>query len=159
MVLVVPPLALGAGLFVMLLGTADLRRWALVIVALVNALMALPFVLRLLTGAAELAEHRHGRLADSLGLSGWARLRLVEWPLLRRPAGYALALSMGLAFGDLGVAALFGSDGNETLPVLVAQLLGAYRLEEASTVVLVLVLMGLALFALIERIIGGHAPD
>jgi thiamine transport system permease protein len=158
-VLVVPPLALGAGLFVMLLGTADLRRWALPIVAMVNALMALPFVLRLLIGAAELAQHRHGRLADSLGLSGWARLRLVEWPLLRRPAGFALAIAAGLAFGDLGAAALFGGDGNQTLPVLVAQLLGAYRLQEASTVVLLLVLMGLALFGLIERIFGGHAPD
>ncbi|MDR6293058.1 MULTISPECIES: thiamine/thiamine pyrophosphate ABC transporter permease [Inquilinus] len=155
-VLVVPPLAIGAGLFVTLLGTTDLRRWALVIVALVNALMALPFVLRLLVGAAELAQHRHGRLADSLGLSGWARLRLVEWPLLRRPAGFALALATGLAFGDLGVAALFGSDGNETLPVLVAQLLGAYRLQEASTVVLLLVLFGLLLFALIERSLGGR---
>jgi thiamine transport system permease protein len=155
-VLVVPPLALGAGLFVMLLGTADLRRWALVIVAVINALMALPFVLRLLVGAAELAQHRHGRLADSLGLSGWARLRLVEWPLLRRPAGFALALASGVAFGDLGVAALFGSEGNETLPVLLSQLLGAYRLQEASTVVLLLVLLGLVLFALIERIIGGH---
>jgi thiamine transport system permease protein len=155
-VLVVPPLALGAGLFVMLLGTADLRRWALVIIATINALMALPFVLRLLVGAAELAQHRHGRLADSLGLSGWARLRLVEWPLLRRPAGFALALASGLAFGDLGVAALFGSEGNETLPVLLSQLLGAYRLQEASTVVLLLVLLGLVLFALIERIIGGH---
>jgi thiamine transport system permease protein len=158
-VLVVPPLALGAGLFVMLLGTADLRRWALPIVAMVNALMALPFVLRLLVGAAELAQHRHGRLADSLGLSGWARLRLVEWPLLRRPAGFALAIAAGLAFGDLGAAALFGGDGNQTLPVLVAQLLGAYRLQEASTVVLLLVLMGLALFGLIERIFGGHTSN
>ncbi|MGK9167122.1 thiamine/thiamine pyrophosphate ABC transporter permease [Inquilinus limosus] len=158
-VLVVPPLALGAGLFVMLLGTADLRRWALPVIALINTLMALPFVLRLLVGAAELAQHRHGRLADSLGLSGWDRLRLVEWPLLRRPAGFAFALSAGLAFGDLGAAALFGGDGNETLPVLVAQLLGAYRLQEASTVVLLLVLMGLALFGLIERIFGGQERD
>jgi len=158
-VLVVPPLALGAGLFVMLLGTADLARWALPIIAAINALMALPFVLRLLVGAAELAQHRHGRLADSLGLSGWARLRLVEWPLLRRPAGFAMAIAAGLAFGDLGAAALFGGNGNETLPVLVAQLLGAYRLQEASTVVLLLVLMGLALFGLIERIFGGSQRD
>ena len=40
--------------------------------------------------------------------------------------------------------------------VLVAQLLAAYRLQEASTVVLLLVLMGLTLFALIERIFGGR---
>jgi thiamine transport system permease protein len=43
--------------------------------------------------------------------------------------------------------------------VLVAQLLGAYRLQEASTVVLLLVLMGLALFGLIERMFGGPTSN
>ena len=53
---------------------------------------------------------RHDRLCQSLRISGWHRLRLIDWPLLRRPLLTALAFAMALSLGDLGVIALFGSD-------------------------------------------------
>ena len=37
---------------------------------------------------------------------GLHRLRLVEWPLLRRPLALAMALSMILSLGDLGAIAM-----------------------------------------------------
>jgi thiamine transport system permease protein len=154
-VLIVPPIVLGAGLFLLFRGTAAPGYGAVAIV-LVNALMALPFVLGILRPAAEEAEARYGRLCAGLGVAGLHRLRLVDWPVLRRPAALALAFAAALSFGDLGVVTLVGQDGAETLPLVLSRLLGSYRLRDAAGVVLLLLVMGLALFLLLERWIGGR---
>lgn len=86
------------------------------LVVLVNALMALPYVLRTLSAPMQLVVRQYDRLADSLGVRGLYRLRLVEWPLLRRPLALAMALSMILSLGDLGAIAMFGSQELTTLP-------------------------------------------
>jgi thiamine transport system permease protein len=65
-------------------------------------------------------------------------------------AGLAAALSMG----DLGVVALFASQDQATLPLVVQRLSGAYRMDQAAAAALVLVVCSFALFALCD--IGGR---
>ncbi len=156
LVLVVSPIVLGAGLFVLLLPLVDVLAVGLYLVVTINALMGLPYMIRLLGPPLMRAAEHHDRLCASLGLGGWNRLRLVEWPLLRRPLGLALALSAALAVGDLGTIALFGTRDNATLPLLLYQRLGSYRLDEAAVTALVLLGLCLALFALLERGVGGR---
>ena len=111
----------------------------------INALTALPFTYRFIAPAMNTAAARYGRLADHLGLAGLTRLRVVDWPLLRRPFAAAYAMAMALSFGDFGVVALFGGSELRTLPYLLYERLGAYRLEEASAVGLVLTLTAFVL--------------
>jgi thiamine transport system permease protein len=85
------------------------------------------------------------------------RLRLVEWPVLRRPLGRAAALSAALAVGDLGVIALFGTPETATLPLLLYQRLAAYQFGAAAVMALVLLGLCLLMFVVLERAIGGHA--
>ena len=73
-------------------------------------------------------------------------MRLVDWPLLRRPLAAALAIATALSLGDLGVAAFFGSGTILTLPLLLYQRMGAYRMAESASVALLLALLVLALF-------------
>lgn len=156
LVLVLPPLVLGTGLFLLLMPYADVFALGLTLVTLVNALMGLPFVIRVLsTPLRQVAEH-HDRLCASLGISGWRRARLIEWPLLRRPIALALALAVTLALGDMGVIALFGSQHTMTLPYLLYQRLSSYQMEQAAVTALFLVALCLGLFLLIERGIGGR---
>ncbi len=159
MVLVVPPFVIAAGLFVLLRPVADVFAIGLGLVVLVNALMGLPFVLRILGPAATQAAERHLRLCDSLGMSGWDRLRLVDWPLLRRPAALSLAICSALAAGDLGVIALFGTPDTQTLPLLLYHQMGSYRVGAAAVTALVLLGLTLVLFFAIERGLGGRADD
>lgn len=156
LVLVVPPFVLGAGLFVLLRPVADVFALGLVLLVLINALMGLPFVIRILGPASAEVQERHMRLCDSLGMAGWHRFRLVDWPLLRRPAGLALALSCALAMGDFGVIALFGTQDNRTLPLYLYHQMGSYRMGEAAVTGLVLVLVSLSLFLILERGVGGR---
>lgn len=148
------PFVIGTGLFIVLRPVADPFALALPVTAAVNAAMALPFVLRALLPA--LAEVRlvDGRLADSLGMRGWSRLRLVTWARLRRPAGFAAGLAAALSMGDLGVIALFAPPEVATLPLLMQRLMAGYRMDAAAGVGLVLVALTYALFWILDR--GGR---
>src|SRR5262245_38459429 len=156
LVLVVPPLVIGTGLFALLSPVADVFALGLVLVIVVNAVMGLPYVIRTLGPPLMRAGEQHDRLCASLGIAGWNRLRLVEWPLLRRPVGLALALTAALAVGDLGVIALFGTQDTTTLPLLIYQRMAAYQLDAAAVTALVLTALSFGLFAAIERGVGGH---
>jgi thiamine transport system permease protein len=154
-VYVAPPLVIGTGLFVLLSPHVDVFGWVYPIVIAINALMGLPFVIRSLGPAMRQTHARYHRLCQGLGLRGWNRFRFLDWPLLRRPLGLALALVTVLAMGDLGVIALFGSTQTSTLALLIYQQLGAYLIPQATVTALLLLLLCLGVFALLERLIGG----
>jgi thiamine transport system permease protein len=151
-VLVVPPIVIGAGWFVLLRHFGNVFAVAPVMVVTVNAVMAMPFAIRAIRPAHDAASEGHERLCAQLGISGWNRLRLVEWPVLRRPLMTALAFAMALSLGDLGVIALFGSDAVQTLPYLLLARMGSYRTDDAAGLALLLGLLCLALMMLTDRL-------
>jgi len=155
-VYVVPPLVLGTGLFVLLSARVNVFDWVFPLVILINSLMGLPFVIRTLGPAMRQQYMRDQLLCRSLGIAGWHRWRRIEWPQLRRAAGLSMALVAVLAMGDLGVIALFGSADSTTLPLLLYQQLGAYRIPEAAVSAAVLLFLCLTIFGLVERGVGGQ---
>ena len=155
-VYVVPPLVIGTGMFVLLSPHVDVFDWVYPIVIAINALMGLPFVIRCLGPAIRQNHARYHRLCQVLALRGWNRFRHVEWPLLRRPLGLAIALIAVLAMGDLGVIALFGSTHSATLALMIYQQLGAYLVAQATVTAVLLLLLCLGVFVLLERCIGGR---
>jgi thiamine transport system permease protein len=151
LILAVPPVAVSAGLFVILRSIADPFALALPLIILVNALLALPFVLRQVEPPLILSAERYGRLAESLALTGLTRLKIVDWPLLNRPLAAALAVAVALSLGDLGVTAFFGSGTILTLPLLLYQRMGAYRMNDAASVALLLGALVFGLFLAAQR--------
>jgi thiamine transport system permease protein len=143
--LLIPPLALGSGWFLILhrAGLAD--GAGPILVVLVNMCMALPFAARVI--APELTTHlrRTGRLAASLGITGFARFRLIDWPVMRGPLLTAFSFAAALSLGDLGAVALFGSDDFITLPSLLYASLGSYRSTDAAGLSLILAVVCLLL--------------
>ena len=131
-ILVMPPIVIGAGWFVLLRPVADVFALAPLLVVVINALMAIPYASRILGPAVAEAAQSHDRLCASLGISGWNRFRRIDWPALRRPLGLALAFAMALSLGDLGVIALFGSEQVLTLPLLLLQRMSSYRTADAA---------------------------
>lgn len=150
LVLVVSPFVLGTGLFILLNPWVDPFAMALPVTAVVNAALSLPFCVRVLVPAVLRVRSDYGRLADSLGLAGLDRWRLVVWPGLRRPLGYAAGLAAALSMGDLGVIALFAPVDGASLPLLMYRLMGSYQMEAAAAVALVLLSVSFALFALFD---------
>lgn len=148
------PMVLGVGLFLLLFPTFSPRGLALPLTAVVNAVMSLPFALRALLPELRRIEADHGRLADSLGLVGLKRLRLLHLPLLRRSLGFAAGLTAALAMGDLGVIALFATPEEATLPMQIQLLMASYRMEAAAGAALLLLAVSLGLFWVFDR--GGR---
>ncbi len=148
------PLVIGTGIFLLLNPLSDPSRWAFAVTALVNAMAALPFALRVLAPALRDLEKDFGPLADSLGMRGAARLRWLILPRLRRPLGFSAGLAATLSMGDLGVIALFADPERATLPLQILRLMGAYRMDAAAGAALVLLSLSLGLFWLFDR--GGR---
>ncbi len=151
------PLVIGTGVFLLIRPLANPRDFALAVTMLVNAGMAMPFALRLILPDLRAATATQGRLASALGLHGWARLRIVTLPRLRRPLGFAAGLTAALSMGDLGVIMLFAEREGATLPMQLYRLMNAYRQDDAAGAALVLLALSLALFVLFERWGRGRA--
>jgi len=138
LVLLIPPVVLGTGWFLTLRSIGDVTRFAPVLLVLINMLMALPFVMRVLAPAIETHRQQSGRLSASLGISGLAKLRRIDLPVLIRPLLTGLSFAMALSLGDLGAVALFGSNDLTTLPWLVYSRLSSYRTNDADGLALLL---------------------
>lgn len=148
------PLVLGTGLFLLVLPFASPFTLALPVTALVNALMSLPFAVHALRPEADAVRRDYGRLSAALGLKGWAWVRWVYLPRVRRPLGFGAGLTAALSMGDLGVIALFADPDRATLPLQIYRLMGAYRMEQAGAAALLLLILSLGLFWLFDR--GGR---
>ncbi len=145
------PFVIGIAFIIVLRPVADPFALALPLTAIVNAAMATPFALRILIPVIRLAHDEHGRLADSLALTGLTRLRVLYWPRLRQPLGFAAGLSGALAIGDLGVIALFSTPDAPTLPLLMHLLAGSRQIDAAYGAALVLIALSFGVFWLFDR--------
>jgi thiamine transport system permease protein len=148
-------LVVGTGAFLIVFPFARPSDVALLVTLLVNATLALPFALRSVAPAVEQVRADYGRLGATLGMTGWTWTRLIVIPRVRRPLGFATGLAAALSMGDLGVIALFAGQSEETLPLAMYRLMGAYRMETAASAALLLVTLSLSLFWICDR--GGRA--
>lgn len=157
LILAMPGIVLATGLFLLFNATSGLPDSPAALVMLANALLAMPYALKVLETPMRDSAERYGRLCASLGISGWNRLWLIELRGLRRPLAQALAFACVLSIGDFGAVALFGSADFRTLPFYLYQQAGAYRSTDAAVTALLLLLICLLLFTLIEKLSGRHA--
>ena len=126
-ILAMPGIVLATGFFLLATDNGGLPASPAPIVILANALMAIPYALKVLESPMQNVAERYRPLCIALNIVGLNRLRLVEWRALRQPAGRALAFASILSLGDFGVIALFGSEDFRTLPLYLYQQIGAYR--------------------------------
>ena len=139
-------LVLGTGLFLLIQPFAPPMTMALPVTVLVNCALSLPYLYRILLPETRALHEGYGGLADSLSLTGWPRLRWLVLPRLARPLGFGAGVAAALSMGDLGVIALFAGERQATLPLVIQQLTGAYRIEAAASAALILVALSFALF-------------
>ena len=144
------PLMIGTGWFILIHPFANPADWALTVTIIVNAMMALPFALRILVPSLRDSAQAYGRLSAGLGLGG---MRLWAWVLIprgRSQIGFAAGLTAALSVGDLGVIALFADPDRATLPLQMYRLMGSYRTEAASGAALILLVLALGLFWIMD---------
>ncbi|UVK77796.1 MAG: thiamine ABC transporter membrane subunit [Sodalis sp. Fse] len=151
-ILAMPGIVLATGFFLLASDNGRLPLSPASVVILVNALMTIPYALKVLESPMQDVAERYGHLCLSLNITGFNRLRLVEWRALRRPMGQALALACVLSLGDVGVIALFGNEEFRTLPLYLYQQRSSYRNQDSAVTALLLLVFCLLLFTMIEKL-------
>ena len=146
--LVVPAIVMGTAWFILLRGVANVFAVAPFLVLVANVMLGLPVAYRLLIGKWLAMRGRDERSRLAYNLRGWRGVRFLTIPLMGREIGLIFGLSMAMSMGDLGVIALFASADFTTLPWLLYQQAGRYRVDEAAVTALMLMLVVSALFAL-----------
>jgi thiamine transport system permease protein len=157
LILAMPGIVLATGFFLLLGDTTGLPQTPWPLVIMTNALMAVPYALKVLDNPMRDVAERYNPLCISLDMRGWQRLRWVEMSALKRPIAQALAFACVLSLGDFGVIALFGNENFRTLPFYLYQQMGSYRSQDGAVTALLLLLLCFLLFTLIEKLPGRHA--
>lgn len=154
--LVVPTVVLGAGWFILLQG--DIGSWGSVLIMISNGVMCVPYVLKMMVPAWSVLHVQYGPLRAQLGLSERLWWCHVLWPLSRNALGTALAFSVCMSLGDLGIVAIFGDQSSvTTLPLLLQKQMSKYRYSDATVTSAMLMLTIGATFALIDWVVRGRS--
>lgn len=138
--LIAPAMVTSVGLYVLLLPEVDLDEYGLLLVALLNTLAVVPFVVQQLRPRLLQYDMQYDQLVRNLKFSPLLRLR-IEMPYLRQVLINAFALGLLLAIGDVAIFAIFGHQDLITLPWLIYSYAGTYRMSEAAMASLVLLLV------------------
>jgi thiamine transport system permease protein len=150
--LIVPPAVLATGWFLAFKNVDGALPLTLGLVVSLNALMALPFSVAILSDGFARLGWQHERLCAQLGLTGWDLFWQINLPFMRNAALQALLLAFVLSLGDLTAITLLGSQGLITLPSLIHQQMGNYRSHDASGTALLLSWMCFAVATLAQKI-------
>lgn len=153
--LAVPTVVLGAGWFLLLRG--DIGSWGGVLIMVSNGVMCVPYVLKMMVPVWSVLQAQYGPLRAQLGLSERLWWCQVLWPLSRTALATALAVSLCMSLGDLGIVAIFGDQSNvTTLPQLLQNQMAKYHYGDAKVTAMMLMLTIGAIFALVDRLVGGR---
>ncbi|PHM39887.1 binding-protein-dependent transport system inner membrane protein [Xenorhabdus mauleonii] len=156
LILAMPGIVLATGFFLLLNTIIGIPQSPYGLIILTNALMAIPYALKVLENPMRDLAERYNPLCHSLNIQGIHRLRWIELKALKIPLAQALAFASVLSIGDFGVVALFGNEDFRTLPYYLYQQIGAYRSQDGAVTAFLLLFLCFILFTLIERLPGRH---
>jgi thiamine transport system permease protein len=97
-------------------------RWW--IVPLAHAVVAIPFVVRVLTPARRALDRRVTEVARTLGASSWVLGRTVTLPMLAPAIGVAIGFAAAISIGEFGATSMLARRGVPTAPFAIGQLAG-----------------------------------
>lgn len=94
-----PGIVLATGFFLVLNNTVGLPTSPYGLVVATNALMAIPYALKVLENPMLDIAQRYNLLCQSLDIRGWNRLRLIELRALQQPIAQAMAFACAIGWG------------------------------------------------------------
>lgn len=131
----------------------DLRA-SILLVPIAQALVAAPFVVRVLAPALRAVEPRLREAAAVLGASPGRARREIDLPLVARAAGVAAGFAFAVALGEFGATVFVAQSDRPTLPVAIFRFLarpGEQNQGVAAALAVALALLTIAAAALSER--------
>lgn len=141
----VSAVTLGFGLLLTMhapLGIGFDLRTSVVLIPIAQALIALPLVVRTLLPVLRGIDPRLRQAAATLGASPLRILATIDLAMLGRSAGLALGFAFATSLGEFGATAFLVRPGDQTLPVVIAQLIGQQGAENYGMALAAAVVLG-----------------
>jgi thiamine transport system permease protein len=130
------------------------------LVPLAQALVAMPFVVRILAPAVAAAHAAFGESAAALGASPWQAFRDATLPAVGGAVRTAATFAFLVALGEFGATAFLARADSPTVPVAIARLLGqpgAASVGQASALAVILLALTAGASLAIGRLrVGGR---
>ncbi len=139
----------------------DLRT-SVALIPVAQALIALPLVVRTLLPVLRGLDQRQREAAMMLGASSLRVLRTIDLRVLARPLGLAAGFAFAVSLGEFGATAFLVRPDAQTLPVMVATLIGRQGADHYGMALAAAVVLGLltaTVMLLAERSRGEVASD
>lgn len=134
----------------------DLRgTW--IMIPLGQALVALPFVVRVVLPALRSVDPGLREAAATLGAAPLRTWLEIDLPVIRRALGAAAGFALAMSLGEFGATSFLTRVGNETAPITIARLLGRpSQLNLATSSALATLLAAVTLLAIlaVDRLRG-----
>lgn len=121
----VSAVVLGFGLLITVARPPLALRDEPLLVPLVQALVALPLVVRTLVPVLAGIDDRQRQAAASLGASPARSLVVVDLPIVWRPLLAAAGFAFAVSLGEFGATSFLSRPGEPTLPIVIGRLLGS----------------------------------
>ena len=122
---------------------------------LAQALVAIPFVVRILVPALEAIDDRLRQAAAVLGASPTGTWRHVDLPILFRSATVAAGFAFAISLGEFGATVFIARATSPTMPVAIYRLLGqpgAINLGRAMAMSCILMVVTIVVVAAVDRL-------
>jgi thiamine transport system permease protein len=142
-------------------GILDLRT-KLILIPLAHALVAVPFVIRVMVPMLRSIDHRLREAAAVLGASPLRVGREIDLPIVAKAALVGAGFAAAVSLGEFGATAFIVRPNVPTLPVAIFRLLGrpgALNFGMAMAMSVILMLVTGAVMLLVERLRAGDVGD
>lgn len=124
------------------------------VLIVVHMVIAIPYVMRTVTGVMARADHFTEEAARTLGASAWNRYRLVVLPIARPGIAAGAFFAFNISFDDAVIALFLRTPQLETLPIAIYGQLEFSTSPTVAAVSTLMVLITVVLMIVLERIIG-----
>ncbi|QTV79284.1 ABC transporter permease [Microbacterium sp. NIBRBAC000506063] len=124
------------------------------VLVVVHIVIAIPYVMRTVTGVMARADHFTEEAARTLGASAWNRYRLVVLPIARPGIAAGAFFAFNISFDDAVIALFLRTPQLETLPIAIYGQLEFSTSPTVAAVSTLMVLITVVLMIVLERIIG-----
>ena len=138
--LVVSPIMISAGYYILIKQILSLSIPTIIILIFINSIFTVPFSYSFLINSFRKLKKEHDEISKVLLISGWKKFLLIDWPKLRNPFATAFATSSILSAGDLAVISFLGTNDLSTINLSIYRLMGSYRIDEAQSLSLFLLI-------------------
>ncbi len=137
-------------------GWYDLRgSWVMLPIG--QALVAVPFVVRVILPTMRAIQPGLREAAATLGASPWHVWREVDLPVLRRSMGAGAGFAFAISIGEFGASSFLTRVGNETAPIAIGRLIARpslLNLAQAYALATVLAVVTLVVIVVVDRLRG-----